>query len=166
MDAQRVAGVEDPVEFIPLRNARQLDLDLVLAGLESDVAELEPGDLGEERNLHQVGGQLLGRHRLPLAAIDPPGEGGASELETDAVPDFVLRFLGEGEIVAEECSLGGDFLGDLVGVDGYVQPGVAGEEVLVAPAAGIELDVGGRRFLALDPGEIGGVGRRGRKPGE
>ena len=158
-DAQGVAAVEDALPFaLAIAFLRQLDLQRVLAFVELADAHLQPGDLAEKIDLHQVGGQFLGRNRLPVAVVDAPGERRADELETDPVPDLVLSSLREGEQIPEQNALGGNSFLDFVGIDGDVQPFVAGEKVLVAPAGDVRLDIHRGRF-ALDPHIFGRVFR-------
>ncbi len=108
-DAEGVGGVEDAVgrllAVLLLHGRRRPDFDLVLAGRQVRLAELDPGDLDPLGQVHAVRREVGRRDRLPLAAVDAPVEGRAHELVADAVPYLVVAGRGRREVVAEEHAL-------------------------------------------------------------
>ncbi len=162
-DAERVGGVKDPVRHLlavlVLHVRRRVDLDLVLAGAQVGLAQLDPGHLSPFGQVHRVRRVVGRRDRLPLASVHAPVEGGAHELVADAVPHLVVAGRGRGELIAELDALLRQ-LGQLVGGDGDHQPLSAREVVAVGPALALGLDVGGGRALALQPDEVRGPGVR------
>ena len=63
------------------------------------LAQLQPGHLAPEGDVHQVGREFVGPDPLPLAVIDPPIERRTGEFEPDPAPDLVRCVLRAPEMV-------------------------------------------------------------------
>ena len=136
-----------------IRDLREDDLEGGVARLEVHGAELGPGDLAEEAELHEVDRRGGPRQVEPRAVADAQPAVGAGAVPANARPQVVAARALDREGVLQANALVGDEGLDLGGADALHDPLPAREQGLLAHGRDLEaLEVALRVLLGLDPG--------------